>query len=163
MSDENSVVETTTEEQQPSNEQQQGRHITLPDDHPLVKTLEAQKATIKELKEKAARLAQIEDEQKTEAERVAERLATAEAEAASVPQKVAEQLRGYLIGLHGISNEDAELFLTANDPELLLKQVTRLVSQAPKPPSPNPQQGNPSQARGGTLAAGRERYAAHHK
>lgn len=162
MSDENSVVETATEEQQ-SSDQQQSRHITLPDDHPLVKTLEAQKLTIKELKEKATKLAQIEDEQKSEAEKAAERLAAAEAEAASVPQRVAEQLRGYLIGLHSISDEDAELFLTANDPELLLKQVSRLVSQAPKPPSPNPQQGNPSQARGGTLAAGRERYAAHQK
>ena len=29
-------------------------------------------------------------------------------------------------------------------------------------PKPNPQQGNPSQSRGGSLAAGRERYAAAH-
>lgn len=33
----------------------------------------------------------------------------------------------------------------------------------PAGPAPNPQQGNPSQSRGGSLSAGRERYAAAHK
>lgn len=75
----------------------------LPADHPLVKALAAQKATIKELK------------------------SNLESEAAGVPSKVAAGLRAHLVELHGIDPEDAELFLTATDPELLLKQVNRLI------------------------------------
>ncbi|AWH14406.1 head scaffolding protein [Mycobacterium phage TChen] len=110
--------------------------------------------------EAAKRLAEIEDAQKSDAEKTAERISKAEAEVAAVPQKVAEALKSHLVALHKISDEDAELFLTATDPELLLKQVSRLVQAAPQGPAPNPQQGNPSQSRGGTLSAGRERYAA---
>lgn len=80
----------------------------------------------------AKRLADIEDAQKTESEKVADRIAKAEAEVASVPAKVAEVLRDHLVALHEIEKDDAELFLTANDPELLLKQVTRLVGQSDK-------------------------------
>jgi hypothetical protein len=84
----------------------------------------------KRAKENAAaakRLAELEDAQKTDAEKAADRIAKAEAEAASVPAKVADALREHLVKLHQIDTEDAELFLTANEPELLLKQVARLV------------------------------------
>lgn len=104
----------------------------LPADHPLVKTLSAQKATIKELKAKAARLDEIEEATKSEAEKAADRISKAEAEAASVPAKVADALRTHLVALHGIDADDAELFLTATEPELLLKQVARLVGQSDK-------------------------------
>lgn len=36
------------------------------------------------------------------------------------------------MALHEIDAEDAELFLTADEPELLLKQVTRLLGQTDK-------------------------------
>lgn len=78
----------------------------------------------------AKRLTELEDAQKTEAEKATDRIAKAEAEAASVPAKVAEALKGHLVELHGIDSEDAELFLTAGDPELLIKQVTRLLFQS---------------------------------
>lgn len=104
----------------------------LPADHPLVKTLAMQKAEIKDLKGKAARLSEIEEAQKSEAEKTADRIAKAEAEAATVPAKVADALKAHLVALHEISEEDAELFLTASDPEVLLKQVTRLVGQTTK-------------------------------
>ena len=39
--------------------------LQLPDDHPLVKTLAAQKSAIKELKAKASRLDEIEEAQKS--------------------------------------------------------------------------------------------------
>lgn len=58
--------------------------------------------------------------------------ATAEAEVATVPAKVAEALKAHLTARHGIDNEDAELFLTATDPETLLKQVDRLLGQSDK-------------------------------
>lgn len=104
----------------------------LPADHPLVKTLSAQKATIKELKAKVARFDEFEESTKSEAEKAADRISKAEAEAASVPAKVADALRAHLVALHGIDAEDAELFLTAAEPDLLLKQVDRLVGQSDK-------------------------------
>ena len=106
--------------------------MQLPDDHPLVKTLAEQKKAIKDLKAKASRLDEIEEAQKSETEKAADRIAKAEAEAATVPAKVASALREHLVALHEIDKDDAELFLTANEPELLLKQVTRLVGQSDK-------------------------------
>lgn len=157
MSDEITETETVTEEPQETE--------TKP-----TETVEfwKQKAREQEKRAKdnaaaAKKLAELEDAQKSQSEKDADRISKAEAEAASVPQKVAEALKSHLVGLHKISDEDAELFLTATDPDLLLKQVGRLVAQTPQNPLPNPQQGNPSQARGGTLSAGRERFAAKNK
>lgn len=62
---------------------------------------------------------------------------TAEAEVASVPAKVAEALKTHLTARHGIDSEDAELFLTATDPETLLKQVDRLLAQSDKQKNKN--------------------------
>jgi len=81
----------------------------------------------KENKAAADRAAELEQAQMTEAEKAAQRLSAAEAEAATVPQKVTDALRTHLIDLHSIEADDAELFLTATTPDLLLKQVTRLV------------------------------------
>lgn len=155
-------LEGTDSELDSTNEAGQEKSAELPEDHPLVKALAAQKAEIKGLKAKARRLDEIEEAQKSESEKSADRLAAAEAEVAAIPQKVAEELRGHLVELHSISDEDAELFLTATTPDLLIKQVSRLVQQSdtPRAPKPNLQQGNPSKARGGSLSAGRERFAA---
>lgn len=101
----------------------------------------------------AKRLAEYEESQKTETEKAADRIAKAEAEVASVPAKVAGALREHLVALHGIEQDDAELFLTATDPDLLLKQVTRLVGQSDKRKKTNnvvPREGNnPSSKAGG--------------
>lgn len=78
----------------------------------------------------AKRLSVLEESQKTEAEKVADRIAKAEAEVAAVPAKVADALRTHLVDLHGIGDEDAELFLTANDPEVLVKQVNGLLRRS---------------------------------
>lgn len=100
-----------------------------PADHPLVKRLEALKAENKDLKPKAKRLGDIEDAAKTQAERDAEKIANAEREVASVPAKVTEALKTHLVELHQFDKDDAELFLTATEPDLLLKQVNRLLGQ----------------------------------
>lgn len=87
----------------------------------------------KRAKENAAaakRLRELEDAQKTESEKAADRVAKAEAEVAELPAKVSAALRDHLVSLHEIETEDADLFLTATDPELLLKQVNRLLSQS---------------------------------
>lgn len=98
-------------ETEPQGAEPQQQSAVLPDDHPLVKTLEANKSEIRQLRAKVQRLAE------------------AEAEAAQVPSRVAGLLKGHLVSLHQIDGEDAELFLTADEPELLLKQVARLLSR----------------------------------
>lgn len=91
-----------------------------------------QEKRAKENANAAKRLAEIEDAQKSESEKAADRIAKAEAEVAGIPAKVSEALREHLVALHEIEQDDADLFLTANDPELLLKQVTRLLGQSDK-------------------------------
>lgn len=91
-----------------------------------------QEKRAKENADAAKQLSEIRESQKTEAEKAAERVSKAEAEVAAVPTKVADVLREHLVALHEIDKEDAELFLTASDPELLLKQVTRLLGQSDK-------------------------------
>ncbi|MGV0805803.1 hypothetical protein [Mycolicibacterium setense] len=80
----------------------------------------------------AQKLAELEDAQKSETQRATDKVAAAEAEVATIPAKVADALKVHLIDLHKIDQEDAELFLTATEPELLLKQVTRLLGQSDK-------------------------------
>lgn len=65
--------------QEPQKQEPSGP-VQLPDDHPLVKTLAAQKEQIKELKSRSARLDEIEDAQKTELQKAQDRATSAEAE-----------------------------------------------------------------------------------
>lgn len=80
------------------------------------------------------------------------KLTAAEAEVVTVPAKVAEALKTHLVARHEIDAEDAELFLTATDPELMLKQIDRLLAQSGKPRRKNtnyvPDQGNGSKDTG---------------
>jgi hypothetical protein len=84
------------------------------------------------LESRAMRLDEIEEASKSEAEKTADRISKAEAEAATVPAKVAAALKEHLVALHDFDADDAELFLTADEPELLLKQATRLLGQTDK-------------------------------
>lgn len=77
----------------------------------------------KENSSAAARLAELEESQKTEAQRLADAKAAAEKDAADAR---AEALRWRVAAKHGISDEDAELFLTGTDEETLTKQAQRL-------------------------------------
>lgn len=100
-----------------------------------------QEKRAKENSAAAKRLAEIEESQKSEAQKAADKVAAAEAEVASVPAKVSEALKSHLVALHGIDNEDSELFLTATEPELLLKQVDRLVGSSGKRKNHVPREG----------------------
>ena len=111
---------------------------------------------VKELKAAAAELATIKDAQKTTEQRSADRLAAADAQIATVPAKVSEALREHLVALHKIPAEDAELFLSATDPAVLLKQVERLmargvedVAERKKHGNFVPREGNNPQSGGG--------------
>ena len=110
-------------------EAEEQQHELLPDDHPIVRKMSKLRNENRDLRSKAARLAEIEEAQKTETEKAADKIAKAEAELAAIPAQVAEALRIHLVALHEIDPEDAELFLTATDPDLMLKQVTRLLGQ----------------------------------
>lgn len=98
----------------------------LPDDHPLVKRLEAQKQTIAELKPKAKIVDEAAEAKKTDAEKIAGLQAKLDAQ----PKAVAESLREHLVALHEIPKERAELFLTGDTPELMLRQVTALLEDS---------------------------------
>ncbi len=101
-----------------------------------------QEKRAKENADAAKRLTALEDAQKSETEKAADRIAKADAEVASVPAKVADALREHLVTLHKIDNEDAELFLTATEPDLLLKQVTRLLARSDEKSAAQKQRGN---------------------
>ncbi len=117
-------------------------YADLPDDHPLVKAHERVKAENKVLKPKAKQVDDAEEAKKTDAQRIAELQAQVDGQ----PKAVAEALRGHLVELHGIDTEDAELFLTGDTPEMLLKQVARLLDQQPGAKKRNnqvPREGTP--------------------
>lgn len=76
-----------------------------------------------DLKAKAARLDEIEQANKTEAEKSSERIAALEQELA---QTKTEALRSRVQARFGISDDDASLFLTGNDEATLTKQAERL-------------------------------------
>lgn len=75
------------------------------------------------------KLAELEDAQKSEVDRAMDRVTKAEAEVAKVPSLVAQSLKAHLVALHDINDEDAELFLTASDPDVLIKQIGRLTQR----------------------------------
>lgn len=130
MSDTSTTVDTSTQESATETTEES----TAPKPTETVEFWK-QKAREQEARAKAnaaaaKRLNELEDASKSEAEKAAERVTKAEAEVASIPAKVSEALKGHLIELHGIDTEDAELFLTATEPELLIKQVSRLVFQS---------------------------------
>jgi len=73
-------------------------------------------------------------------ERAQREAATAREEAA---QAAADALRWRIAAKHGVSDEDAELFLTGGDAETLTRQAERLSARATAPtnPRPDPSQG----------------------
>lgn len=105
--------------------------------------------------EAAKELAALKQSQMTETERTAARLAEMERETLAAR---AEALRFRIATRHGISDEDAELFLTATDEATLERQATALAARsaaaaqattaAPAGPRPDLSQG----ARNGDLA-----------
>ncbi|MGW5122976.1 hypothetical protein ACWEQ7_02745 [Streptomyces sp. NPDC004069] len=96
-------------------------------------------ARAKENSDAAQRLREIEDAQKSEQQRLAEAKDAAERDAATARS---EALRWRIAARHQISDEDAEIFLTAGDEETLNRQAARLVAlrtpAQPQPPAVDP-------------------------
>lgn len=96
----------------------------------------------------AKKLADIEDSQKSEVQKLNEQFEAARADAADAR---AELLRYRIASQHGITDaDDIALFLTGSDEETLSKQAERLIARvedASKPRSPRP---DPNQGRNGS-------------
>jgi len=109
--------------------------ITLPDDHPLVKTLAAQKDALKELREKAKRLDEIEEANKTELQKALDRAEAAEKAASSAESA---RLRASIAAKHGVP----EALLTGSTEEALEQAAIALLAfkgHQPTAPSPDGQ------------------------
>lgn len=95
--------------------------------------------------EAARKLAELEESQKSESQRLADAKAAAEQDAAAAR---AELLRYQVAAKHGITDaDDVALFLTGTDEDTLTRQATRLAERAvdaskPRPPRPDPNQGH---------------------
>lgn len=79
----------------------------------------------KENKGAAEKLTALEESQKSEAQKLADRATKAEETAATAK---AEALRWRIAAKNGISDEDAEIFLTGTSEDALTKQAERLVA-----------------------------------
>lgn len=91
-------------------------------------------ADYKDIKAKAERLDTIEEANKTEIQKMADRAAAAEAERDA---SRVETLRFKVAAKFGISEEDAELFLSGRDEETLAKQAQRLADRKGETKKPN--------------------------
>jgi hypothetical protein len=80
----------------------------------------------KENKSAADRLAELEDANKSEIQKASDKATAAEKAAAEAK---AEALRWKVAAKHGITEEDADLFLTGTDEETLTKQAQRLTER----------------------------------
>lgn len=100
----------------------------------------------------AKRLAEIEESQKSEAQKAADRLRQIEAERDEARR---EALRFKVASKYGIGDEDADLFLTASDEETLTKQAERLSART----DDRKKQGNRVPGEGTNSAGGSENDA----
>lgn len=110
------------------------------------KALDRMKAERNEAKQEAAalkaRLDKLEAANMTELERAQKEAQEAKAELEKMPALVAEHLRNHLTEIHGISEENRDLYLTSNDPATLLKQAVGIASRTSTSPKPDLTQGS---------------------
>jgi hypothetical protein len=142
------------EQQQESNEPAENSGFTPPASQDELNKIIADRITRErakyadygDLKSKAAKFDEIEQANKSEMDKIAERAAAAEAERDAARIEI---LRFRVAAKHGISDEDADLFLTGSDEESLTAQAERLASRyadagKPRSPKPDPNQGRTS-------------------
>jgi len=99
---------------------------------------EARTKAEREAAELKAKLDKIEAANMSDLERAQKEAADAREAAAKA---TADALRFRIAAQHGISDEDAELFLTGTDADTLTRQATRLKERTPTAPKPDPTQG----------------------
>jgi colicin import membrane protein len=99
---------------------------------------EARTAAERQAADLKAKLDKIEAANMSDLERAQKEAADAKEIAAKA---TADALRFRVAAQYGITEEDAELFLTGTDAETLTKQATRLKDRTPTTPKPDPSQG----------------------
>lgn len=99
---------------------------------------EARTAAERQAAEFKAKLDKIEAANLSDLERAQKEAKDAQEAAAKA---TTEALRFRVAAQNGISDEDAELFLTGSDAETLNRQATRLKERTPTAPKPDPSQG----------------------
>jgi hypothetical protein len=99
---------------------------------------EARTKAERQAAELQAKLDKIEAANMSDLERAQKEAADAKEAAAKA---TTDALRFRIAAQHGISDEDAELFLTGEDADTLTKQATRLKERTPTSPKPDPTQG----------------------
>jgi len=158
-----------------------GTPIQVPHDHPLVTALAAQKQLVQDLKAKLAKPSAPKDEagngdsdlqaqlDQLRTELASEREARITAET-TASEAAIDRLRAARIAQRPENIPAAVVtklvsVLTGTDEAAIDKEIEEwlpILNIGTGGPRPNPQQGNPSQGRGGSIATGRERYAAAH-
>jgi hypothetical protein len=151
------MSEPTTSEQEPTEaapeEQKQGDPADAALGENGKKALDAERNARKAAEKSAAdfkkRLDEIEAANLSDLEK-AQRQAQEAQEAAT--RATADAARFRIAARHGINDEDADLFLTATDPETLERQAAALVARTPTGPKSDPSQGAKGSAGAKTTA-----------
>jgi len=141
---ETTTTETTTDGATPNDAADLG--------DPGKKAIAAERAARKAAEDAAKSLqAQLDEIKKSQMSDLEKAQATAQEHQQAAEQARAEALRWRIAAKHGISDEDAETFLTGSDEATLTRQAERLASMAaatPATPKPDRTQGG----QGGALA-----------
>jgi hypothetical protein len=140
--EEPAMSETTTEQPTEAEEQTQGDPADAPLGEGGKKALEAER-TARKAAEKAAADLKAELDKINQANESAVEKAQREAKEAqeAATRATADALRFRVAAKHGLTDEDADLFLTGTDAETLERQAAALVARTPAGPKPDPSQG----------------------
>lgn len=112
--------------------------IQLPDDHPLVKTLAAQKEALRELRTKAQKFDELEEAKKTELQKAQER---AEAAEAALSKSALEAARATVALNKGLTESQAKRLVGSTreeleaDADVLIADLQLAAAKTPKAPS----------------------------
>lgn len=146
------MSETTPEPTEPATVEQ-GDPVDKPLGENGEKALKAEREARKAAEQAATELQKQLDAVNAEKMSDLERAQKAAKDAQEAAAKAtAEALRLRVAAKHGISDEDADLFLTGTDAESLERQAARLVERTPSGPKPDPSQGAKGSGAKGTPA-----------
>lgn len=147
------MSEITTDQPAKPEVDQQGEPADKPlgenGEKALAAERDARKAADKKNADLQKQIDALNAEKMSELERAQKAAKDAEEAAATA---AAEALRLRVAAKHGISDEDADLFLTGTDAETLERQAARLVERTPASPRPDPSQGAKGADAKGTTA-----------
>lgn len=136
------MSETTTETTVETTEKTQGDPADTPLGENGVKALTAEREARKAAEQSNAALQkQLDDINAANLSDIEKAQKAAKDAQDAAAKATAEALRLRVAAKHGISDEDADLFLTGSDTETLEKQAARLVERTPTGPKPDPSQG----------------------